>query len=130
MAWARKTSGSLLVAAMFVGLWFFTTTFYERRHDSALLHAINAGDVAAARQAFTNGATMRMPLRRHFTFLQAAAARGNVGMAKVLVEHGAANTLNAANDDGRTALDIAHGHAEMVDYLRSLNTTNRAKAAP
>jgi len=112
--------------------WMFMVSVYADRHDTALLRAINARDVQEARQAFSDGATMTTTIRRHFTFLQAAARQGDVPMAKLLVEHGAAQTLAVRNDDGQTALDIAlaNSHAAMVDYLQSLATTNHAKDAP
>jgi ankyrin repeat protein len=110
----------------------FLTLVYTERHDNALLRAINAGDIQAAREAFSKGATMTMGIRRNFTFLQVAATQGRVDLAKLLVEHGAATTVAARNDDGDSALDIAlaKGHAEMADYLRSLAATNVAKGAP
>ena len=108
-----------VVAAFWIGGWL-----WMERHNSALLKAINAGDVHSARQAFKDGAMMRMHIRRDFTFLQVAARHGSVEMAKFLVENGAAATLAATNQDGETALDIAvaNGHAEMAEYLRSLAT--------
>ena len=113
------------VAAFFVvaAFWICGWLWIER-YDSALLKAINGGDVQAARQAFKEGATMRMRIRRDFTFLQVAARQGSVEMARLLVEHGAAATVSATNQDGHTALDIAlaSGHADMADYLRSLTT--------
>ena len=127
----NRTSNNLiaLIVFAFVGAWMFMVFVYHERHNDALLGAINAGDIQAARQAFTNGATMTMSIRRHFTFLQVAARQGNVDLAKLLVEYGAANTVAARNDDGDTALDIAlaNGHAAMADYLRSLNATNDPK---
>jgi ankyrin repeat protein len=121
-----------LIVFAFVAAWMFMVFVYAERHDTALLRAINVRDIQAARQAFSAGATMTTSIRRHFTFLQAAARQGNVEIAKLLVEHGAAKTVAARNDDGDTALDIAlvNGHAEMADYLRSLTATNHAKDAP
>jgi ankyrin repeat protein len=109
---------------LFFGAFVFFCLLWTERHDSALLTAINAGDVQAARQAFHGGASMQMRIRREFTFLQAAARHGHVEMARVLVEHGAAQTISATNQDGDTALDIAlaGGHTAMADYLRSLMT--------
>jgi ankyrin repeat protein len=128
---ARNNVIALMVFA-FVVVWMFMVFVYEERHDTALLRAISARDIQAARQAFSDGATMRTRIRRNFTFLQAAARQGNVEIAKLLVEHGAAATVGARNDDGDTALDIAlaNGHAQMADYLRSLTAANHAKDAP
>lgn len=121
-----------LIVFAFVFVWMLMVFVYGERHDSALLRAIHAGDIQAARQAFSDGATMTMTMRRNHTFLQAAARKGNVEIAKLLVAHGAARTIAARNDDGETALDIAlaYGHAEMADYLRSLVASNHAKDAP
>ena len=122
-----------LFVAFGLGLfWLYMFFVFQYRHDSALLDAIIGHDVQAARQAFTDGATMRMPLRLHSTFLHAAAYQGNVEMAKLLVEHGAAERADAEDDEGHTALYIAqvNGHTEMADYLRSLMATNHAKDAP
>lgn len=104
----------------------FMVFVYAERHDSALLRAIHAGDIQAARKAFSDGATMTMKMRRNHTFLQAAARKGNVEIAKLLVAHGAAKAIAARNDDGDTALDIAlaNGHTEMANYLQSLIATN------
>ena len=95
-----------------VVIFCFCLHIWEERHDSTLLGAIVHHDVPAARQAFQDGATMQMEIRRHYTFLQCAAEQGDVAMAKLLVEHGAAETVWAANDDGKTAYDIAlaNGH--------------------
>ena len=127
----RKTVIALSVFAVAV-VFLFVRFVYMERHDSALLDAVIAGNVPAARKAFGEGATMTMQIRRHFTFLQVASLHTNVEIAKLLVEHGAAETLTARNDDGDTALDIAlaKGHAEMADYLRSLTATNHAKDVP
>jgi len=106
--------------------WLLVRFIYMERHDSALLDAVNAGDVPAVQRAFNEGATMKMQIRRHFTFLQVAALHTNVEIAKLLVDHGAAGTLAAKNDEGETALDLAlaHGHTAMADYLRSVAVTN------
>jgi ankyrin repeat protein len=124
----RKTVIFLFIVAI---AWWLVP-LYAQRHDSALLHAVIAGDVPAARKAFTDGATMEMPIRRHFTFLQVAALHTNVEIVKILVEHGAAKTMTARNDYGDTALDIAlaKGHTDIADYLRSLTATNHAKDVP
>ena len=115
-------------------MFCFFLHIWEDRHDSALLGAIVHHNLPAAHQAFQDGATMQMEIRRHSTFLQAAAYQGDVSMAKLLVEHGAAETVWAADDDGKTAYDIAlaSGHTEMADYLRSLMKPkpNNAKNAP
>ena len=110
---------------------FIPVNLWLQRHDSALLDAIIRHDVPAARQAFKDGATMKMELRHKSTFLQAAAYQGQVAMAELLVEHGAAATITATDDSGETALDIAiaNHHLEMADYLRSL-ATNHADHAP
>lgn len=127
-----KTSGPFLIAGIIVAAWLFASHFFEERQDSALLGAIIAGDVSRAQQAFKDGATMTMPIRRHVTFLQVAASQGNVEMAKLLVEHGALATLASTNDEGKTALDsaLAAHHRELADYLRSLPATNRSQNLP
>jgi ankyrin repeat protein len=121
-----------VVVFAFVVAWMFMVFEYEERHDSALLEAINAGDIQAARKAFSDGATMTTTIRQHFTLLQVAAHKGDVAMAQLLVEHGAGRTVTARNDIGQTALDIAlaKGHTEMADYLRALAATNQVKDAP
>lgn len=47
-------------------------------------------------------------------------------MAKLLVEHGAAQKLQATDSNGDTAIEIAlqNGHSELADYLNSLINTN------
>lgn len=110
-------------AALFAFFAFVTIRqLWIERHDSSLLHAINAGNIQSARHAFGDGATMQMRIRRSNTFLHAAAQYTNVEMAKILVEHGAA--VNEANEVGETALDIARarGHTQMTAYLQSLMT--------
>jgi len=101
-----------------------------QRHDSALLYAVVAGDVPAARKAFDEGGHVDMSIRQNFTLLQVAARQGSVEMAKLLIEHGA--DVKATNDNGDTALKIARAnqHSEMVDYLLSLNATNHTNHAP
>jgi hypothetical protein len=127
----RKTI-ILLCGFAVVMICLFVRFFYRERQNMALLNAINAGDVPAARKAFRDGATMTMEIRHHFTFLQVAAFHTNVEIAKLLVEHGAERTLAAKNDYGATALAIANanGHTEMAEYLRSLTTTNEPKNVP
>ena len=114
----------IVIAFGAAAAWLFVSRHDEERHDSDLLRAINAGDVQSARKAFSEGATMHMPIRRHATFLHVAARQGSVEMAKLLVEHGA--PVQAINDDGATALDIAIANVrtDMANYLRPLTTTN------
>ena len=122
---ARSSPFWIFPAALLLfGTFVFFRELWTERHDSALLTAINAGDIQAARRAFQDGATMQMRIRREFTFLQVAARHGNVEMARILVEHDATRTVTATNQDGDTALDIAlaSGHTAMADYLRSLMT--------
>src|ERR1035438_7260401 len=110
---AKLNANSKWILGIFYGcgipivMFCFFLHIWEDRHDSALLGAIVHHNVPAARQAFQDGATMQMEMRRHWTFLQAAAFQGDVGMAKLLVEHGAADTAWAANDERKTAYDIA-----------------------
>jgi hypothetical protein len=121
----RNNLIALVVFGFVVG-WMFMVLVYGERHDSALLSAMNAGDIRAARRAFNDGATMTMSIRRHFTFLQVVARKGDLEMGKLLVAHGASATATARNDDGQTAQDIAiaNGHTAMADFLRSLTATN------
>jgi ankyrin repeat protein len=127
-----RNSVIVLIVLGVVATWMFAVFTFEQRHDMALLGAINAGDIQAARKAFSDGAKMTMSIRRDYTLLQIAAEKGNVEMAKLLVDHGAAQTVGARNQDGQSALDIAlaHGHHEMADYLRALAATNQAKDGP
>lgn len=106
-----------------VNLWL-------QRHDSALLHAVIAGDVPAARMAFEEGGHINMPIKDHFTLLQVAARQGSVEMAKFLIQHGA--DVTAISDNGDTALKIAiaNDHPEMVAYLQSLMGTNYTNHFP
>ena len=109
---------------------FIPLNLWLQRHDSALLDAIIRHDVPAALQAFEDGAKMKMEIKHHSTFLQAAAYQGQVAMAKLLVEHGAAAIVAATDDSGQSALDIAiaNHHLEMADYLRSLATDHTRDA--
>jgi len=106
--------------------WLGLFVYMNPRNDVALLDAIVEQDLQAARRAFDDGATMRMPIRRKNTFLHAAALHGQVEMAKLLVVHGAERSLNAINDEGLTPLDVAitQKHREMALYLRSLGKGN------
>jgi ankyrin repeat protein len=122
-----KKQSLILLPLFLVGVvWLFFRFIYMERHDVDLAEAISAGDLPAAQRAFDEGATMRMQMRRHFTFLQVAALHTNVQIAKLLMDHGAVVTLTARNDDGNTALDIAlaQAHIAMADYLRSFSLTS------
>ena len=109
--------------------WIPVNMWLER-HDTALLSAVIAGDVPAARKAFNEGGNIHMEIRRNFTLLQVAARQGSVEMAKLLIEHGA--DVIASNNDGDTALKIAlaNQHQEMANYLQALIATNHADHAP
>jgi len=54
-----------------------------------------------------------------YTPMHEAALKGSLDLADLLVSHGA--DVNAANDDGKTALSIAlsSGRQQMVDWLRA-----------
>ena len=122
----RVVRWKFAVLLILAAVWL--SPLWMQRHDYALLKAINAGNVQAARQAFKDGATMQVHIRRDCTFLQAVARQGSVEMGRLLVEHGAGSTVTVINQNGDTALDIAlaNGHAEMADYLRSLTTKRPA----
>jgi len=121
----------LVIVILVFAAPFFLLEKWDQRYDSALLNAITAHDVSAARQAFSDGADMSMPFREGGTFLHAVAYHGDVEMAKLLVEHGAARKLQATDSNGDTAEEIAiqNRHSELATYLRSLATTNGAENA-
>ena len=123
----RITGYALML--ILIASWIPVNMWLER-HDSALLSAVIAGDVPAARKAFNEGGNVHMEIRRHFTLLQVAARQGSVEVAKLLIEHG--SDVTSSNDDGDTALKIAlvNQHPEMANYLRSLIATNHADHAP
>ena len=118
-------------AFLFLAAFWIVGWLWKERHDAALLKAVIAGDVQAARQAFNDGATMQMHIRRDFTFLQIAAREGSVEMARLLVEHGAQATVTATNQDGDTALEIAlaNGRLEMADLFEVLDDERSEKCA-
>jgi ankyrin repeat protein len=118
-------SAKTTAIAFACGIIYLLVIFvYIPRHDSALLDAIVNHDLQAARQAFRDGATMSISFKNENTFLHGAAYHGQVEMAQLLIEHGAARFLHARNDEGMTPIDLAvsQKHIEMAEYLRSVDS--------
>jgi len=105
-------------------------TFSRDRYDNALMSARKS----IARGANVNQAELNSRIMRCNTPLLAAAHQGNLPMVELLLQNGAAESINTADYEGNTPLFLAINinNKEMVDLLlkngavASINQINNA----
>lgn len=88
--------------------------------DLGLIEAVIAGEHATAQALIERGADVNQHDEQGWTPLNFAAGRGDLPMAKLLVDKGA-YPFNAGRDN-RTpyTIALAAGHVEMVKFLRAV----------
>lgn len=86
-------------------------------NDSNLIEAVKAGEHATARRLIEGGADVNQQDEQGWTPLNFAAGRGDLPMAKLLVDKGA-NPFKVGRDK-RTPymIALAAGHVEVVKFL-------------
>ena len=100
-----------------------------QRHNDSLIRAVISGNLDSVERAVRAGGEVDMSIRRRCTLLHVAALHtDNAAVAEFLVRHGV--SPNATNDDGNTALAIAHrqGHHQIAAYLRSPTSHHKTSA--
>jgi hypothetical protein len=92
------------------------------RHDDKLIHKVIEGDLNGVISAIEEGANIHMTIKRKFTLLQVNSLhKGDIRIAKFLINHGV--NVNAVNEDGDTAYDIAtrNGYEELSMKVGATN---------
>jgi hypothetical protein len=109
------------VFILFAFIAWIPANLFFKRHDSALISAIEKGDIKEAKIALDDGADINYPFRGGGTFLHVVVIRnGDINIAKFLIEQGVA--VNETNRDGLTALELARQYKreKLYKYLKTI----------
>jgi len=79
--------------------------YYPDVTETALIHAVNAGQEEMVEFLIENGAKVNQKMKSGVSALLAAAEKGHIRIAKILIDKGA--KINHANEHGDTALILA-----------------------
>lgn len=88
--------------------------------DSELIEAVKAGDQATAKTLIERGVDVNQQDEQGWTPLNFAAGRGDLPMAKLLVNKGAYPFKVGRDNRTPYLIALAAGHVEMVKFLRAV----------